>query len=356
MKKMFLMFLLCGAILLNASAQEKVYQIDEVSVINYGDGRLLFRQQNEEKAPLQGEHRIIDGYHSEYLIANFKDGMFDGLYRHYKNNMLIEESTYKNGNLDGYRKAFYPDGKTLAQESTFIDGKMNGIIKSYYQNGQVETEVSYKMGVQDGPDRRYSEDGKLLLDTYYKDGLPDGNWVEHITSNKGDYTCRRSFKNGKMTGEYSRIWASGKPREKGTYKDGKKEGVWTEYRDDGTPSVSTTYKADEKTGEEKHYFTNGKVETSRNFLNGKRDGISREYYSNGKLKLERTYKANKEEGPYKRFYEDGTLREEGRCENDTEVYRKEYYDNGKLKAVAERPNGSGSWTTLERYDRNGNKQ
>ena len=76
----------------------------------------------------------------------------------------------------------------MAQESTFIDGKMNGIIKSYYQNGQVETEVSYKMGVQDGPDRRYSEDGKLLLDTYYKDGLPDGNWVEHITSNRGDYT------------------------------------------------------------------------------------------------------------------------------------------------------------------------
>lgn len=357
MKKMFLMFLLCGATLLNTSAQEKIYKIDEVSVINYGDGRLLYRHWDQDKTPLQGEHRIIDGYRSEYFIANFKDGMYDGLYRYYKNNVLMIESTYKNGNFDGYRKAFYPDGKTLTEESTFINGKMNGIIKSYYQNGQVKTEVSYKMGVQDGPDRRYSEDGKLLLDTYYKDGLPDGNWVEHITSNRGDYTCRRSFKNGKMTGEYSRIWASGKPREKGTYKDGKKEGVWTEYRDDGTPSVSTTYKADEKTGEEKHYFTNGKVETSRNFLNGKRDGISREYYSsNGKLKSERTYKTNKEEGPYKRFYEDGTLREEGRCENDTEVYRKEYYDNGKLKAVAERPNGSGSWTTLERYDRNGNKQ
>lgn len=210
MKTMFLMFLLCGATLLNASAQEKIYKIDEVSVINYGDGRLLYRHRDQDKTPLQGEHRIIDGYRSEYFIANFKDGMYDGLYRYYKNNVLMIESTYKNGNFDGYRKAYYPDGKTLAQESTFIDGKMNGIIKSYHRNGQVETEVSYKMGVQDGPDRRYSEDG--------------------------------------------------------------------------------------------------------------------------------------------------TLREEGRCENDTEVYRKEYYDNGKLKAVAERPNGSGSWTTLERYDRNGNKQ
>ena len=74
-------------IALNVVAQEKVYQIEEVSVINYGDGRLLFRQQNDDKTPLQGEHRIIDGYHSEYLIANFKDGMYDGLYRHFKRNV-----------------------------------------------------------------------------------------------------------------------------------------------------------------------------------------------------------------------------------------------------------------------------
>ena len=56
------------------AAQEKVYQIDEVSVINYGDGRLLFRQLNDDKTPLQGEHRIIDGYHSEYLLATLKTG------------------------------------------------------------------------------------------------------------------------------------------------------------------------------------------------------------------------------------------------------------------------------------------
>lgn len=84
MKKMFLMFLLCGATLLNTSAQEKIYKIDEVSVINYGDGRLLYRHWDQDKTPLQGEHRIIDGYRSEYFIANFKDGMYDGLYRYYK--------------------------------------------------------------------------------------------------------------------------------------------------------------------------------------------------------------------------------------------------------------------------------
>lgn len=87
MKRLFLAFL-CGVIALNIGGSREVYQIDEVSVINYGDGRLLFRQLNDDKTPLQGEHRIIDGYHSEYLLANFKDGMFDGLYRHFKRNAL----------------------------------------------------------------------------------------------------------------------------------------------------------------------------------------------------------------------------------------------------------------------------
>lgn len=355
MKRLFLAFL-CGVIALNMAAQEKVYQIDEVSVINYGDGRLLFRQLNDDKTLLQGEHRIIDGYHSEYLLANFKDGMFDGLYRHFKRNALAEESIYKNGNLDGYRKLYYSDGKTLQQEATFTEGKLNGVSKSYTQNGKLETEAVYKMGVQDGYDRRYDyETGELRLDTYYKDGKPDGNWVEQIISNVGDYTRRSSYKNGMLTGIYSETWKDGIPRKKGTYKDGKKDGVWTEYRRDGTPTISTTYKADEKTGEEIRYFTDGKPETSTNYLNGKRDGVRREYYNgNGNLKSERTYKANKEEGPYKRFYESGTLREEGECKNGMEVYRKEYYDNGKLKSVAERQNGS--WNTLERYDSNGKKQ
>lgn len=63
--------------------------------------------------------------------------MFDGLYRHFKRNALAEESIYKNGNLDGYRKLYYSDGKTLQQEATFTEGKLNGVSKSYTQNGKI---------------------------------------------------------------------------------------------------------------------------------------------------------------------------------------------------------------------------
>lgn len=353
MKKIILA-LLCGMASLYTAAQEKVYQVNEISVINYGDGRLLFRELDGDKTPLQGEHRIIDGYHSEYVLASFKDGMYNGPYRHFKRNELAEECTYKEGRLEGLRKTYYADGKTVQNEGTFTEGKMNGLIKSYFPDGKVESEAIYKMGEQDGYERRYRENGELWLDASYKNGKPEGNRVEHISSNVGDYIRRSSYKDGLRTGDYSETWSDGNLREKGSYKEGKKEGVWTKYREGGIPEISVTYRNGEKNGEEIRYFTNGKPETCRNFLNGKREGLSREYYyGNGKLKSEFTYKANKEEGPYKRFYEDGTLREEGRCENDTQIYRKEYYDNGKLKTIAERRNGS--WTTTARYDRDGNK-
>lgn len=48
MKKVILLLLL-GAWVFTSVAQEKVFQVNEVSVINYGDGRLLFRELNEEK-------------------------------------------------------------------------------------------------------------------------------------------------------------------------------------------------------------------------------------------------------------------------------------------------------------------
>lgn len=331
-------------------AQEAVYQIDEVTVINYGDGRLLFRQSNDKKAPLQGLHRIIDGYHSEYLLAEFKNGMYDGKYQHFKRNNLFEESTYKEGRLDGIRKQFYADGKALQSETTFVDGKLNGVRKTYFQNGKPETEKGYKLGVEDGPDRRYnSETGKLTLDTYYKDGKREGKWVEHMVSNRGNYTQISNYKEGLPTGEYLKTLEDGTVLIKGSYKEGKKEGVWVTNKQNGLPESTTTYKNNEKNGEEKTFFTDGKVEKVANYLDGKLDGVVKEYhYDSGKLKAEFTYKNGMREGEYKRYSDDGKLREEGRNERGSEVYRKEYYPDGKVKSVEERSLG-GSWKKLENH-------
>lgn len=306
MKKIMLL-LLFGVMVLTSTAQEKVYQIEEITVINYGDGRLLFRLNNEEKTPLNGSHRLIDGYHSEYILADFKDGMYHGNYRHFKENKLLEECRYKEGNRDGLYKRYYGDGQTVQSERTFIDGKR------------------------------------------------DGKWTEHLSDNAGDVTRISFYKNGLPDGQWSETWKDGKPRSKSSYKDGKKEGVWIRYGKGGKPEKSTTYKNDEKNGEEITYFTDGTPEKSSNYLNGKLNGVTKEFYfESGKCKSEYTFKNGKREGAYKRYFDTGKLREEGCCEADSEVYRKEYYANGKLKSVAERKGGG--WNTIERYDSEGNKE
>lgn len=306
MKKIMLL-LLFGVMVLTSTAQEKVYQIEEITVINYGDGRLLFRLNNEEKTPLNGSHRLIDGYHSEYILADFKDGMYHGDYRHFKENKLLEECRYKEGNRDGLYKRYYGDGQTVQSERTFIDGKR------------------------------------------------DGKWTEHLSGNAGDVTRISFYKNGLSDGQWSETWKDGKPRSKSSYKDGKKEGVWIRYGKGGKPEKSTTYKNDEKNGEEITYFTDGTPEKSSNYLNGKLNGVTKEFYfESGKCKSEYTFKNGKREGAYKRYFDTGKLREEGCCEADSEVYRKEYYANGKLKSVAERKGGG--WNTIERYDSEGNKE
>ena len=330
MKKIMLL-LLFGVMVLTSTAQEKVYQIEEITVINYGDGRMLFRLNNEEKTPLNGSHRLIDGYHSEYILADFKDGMYHGNCRHFKENKLLEECRYKEGNRDGLYKCYYGDGQTVQSERTFIDGKVDGVSRTYHSNGKVETEKVYKLGIEDGYDRRYGSDGTLTLDECYKDGKRDGKWTQHLSSNLGDMV-RISF-----------------------YKNGLPDGQWSETWKDGKPEKSTTYKNDEKNGEEITYFTDGTPEKSSNYLNGKLNGVTKEFYfESGKCKSEYTFKNGKREGAYKRYFDTGKLREEGCCEADSEVYRKEYYANGKLKSVAERKGGG--WNTIERYDSEGNKE
>ena len=225
--------LLFVGLTLTGMAQEKVYQVDELSVINYGDGRLLFRQYDKDNTPLNGSHRIIDGYRSEYILAEFKDGMYNGDYKYFKNNRLKEEGTYKEGRKDGVYKEYYSDGVALKKEAPFKEGKLNGIVKTYYTNGKLETEKGYAMSIEDGVERDYDyESGEITTDRNYKNGVLHGSQIAHYGSNIGDFIQRVTYENGKMTGSFSEIFTDGTIKKTGKYnKDGEKDGEWLE-RDD----------------------------------------------------------------------------------------------------------------------------
>ena len=249
---------------------------------------------------------------------------------------------------------FGSPGKTIQRQVSFINGKADGVSTTYSQNGKIETEKGFKIGVEDGHDRRYSsETGKVTSDTYYKDGKYHGIWTEYTSGNTGDYIRLSSYDNGVPVGEYSETEINtGEVRIKGRYKDGKKDGEWVDNRS-RTGKKTYKYENGDKI-EECSYFTDGKISKSVAFLNGKRNGVTKEYFfDTGKLKSEFTYKNGLENGVYKRYYDDGTLREEGLCENNSAISCKEYYTNGKLKSIAERK-GGGGWITTHRFNSRGN--
>lgn len=137
--------LLLGAIALAGTAHEKVYQIGrEITAINYGDGPMLFRRNNEDRTLLNGSDRLIDSYHSEYILAKFKDGMYHGSYQHFKNNKLLAECHYKEENKDGMYKNYYNDGQTVRSKRTFIDGKVDGVSKTYHPKGKLKSVAERK--------------------------------------------------------------------------------------------------------------------------------------------------------------------------------------------------------------------
>lgn len=227
--KKIIISLLFGAMSLVGAAQETVFQVADVTVINYGDGRLLFRQFNEDNTPLNGQHRIIDGYRSEYVLADFKDGMYSGDFKHFKNNKLKEGGTYKEGRKDGVYKEYYSDGVKIKKETPYKDGKLNGIVTSYLTNGKPEKEKGYAMSVEHGIERSYDYETGNVSQRNYKDGRQHGAQTIYYSSNIGDFVERSSYEEGRRVGEFSETFTNGTIKKLGWYNsEGKKDGEWLE--------------------------------------------------------------------------------------------------------------------------------
>jgi antitoxin component YwqK of YwqJK toxin-antitoxin module len=359
-----------------AAAQNEI-KIEEVDATNLGDGRILFRNDKDE-TPLNGRHRLIDGVRSEYIEAVFTDGFFDGSYEHYRNKALVEKGTFKGGVQHGLFTEYYPDGK-IESETPFTDGEVNGMAKTYYPDGTLKSEANvtkdkidgikkdyysdgtlekekgYKDGKDHGPERAWEHGSeKPYRDHNYADGVPDGRQYSEIDSNAGDYIEIAHFDKGKPTGEFLQTWApSGDVKIRGSYGPAGKQGVWVEIRKDGKMMSEEEWKEGKRNGESKTFFTDNSVEKITTYKDDKREGVEKTFrFDGGRIASEYNYTADTKEGDYKIYYDDEkpTLREEGRIRRGTEVWRKEYYPDGKVKRVQERPAAGGTWTTLESYD------
>lgn len=293
------------------------YNIEAITVINLGDGRLLFRTVSES-LPVQGQLRLIDGRKSEYVLADFQDGLYNGTYQHFKSNKLREEGTYKEGRKHGTFKEFNSDGTSVKSEKKYIEGKADGMWTTYYTNGEPDKEKEYKNGLEHGIERKYDyETGELHTIMNYVEGKLHGKQTQLMKSNRTSYTIESEYKDGLLNGPYSETYVTGAIKKKGVYKNGKEEGVWIFNKPDGMPEREIAYKEGKKNGELKKFFTDGTVSDIETYKNEKLDGPKKEFYfeSNGAIKSLFNYTEGKRNGKYAHYNQDGSIKEEGVYEN-----------------------------------------
>ena len=260
---------LCLSLMLSfsLSAQTSV-KLEEIEIVNLGDGQMFGHQKDAKDKPLEGKLRIITGYTTEYIDVTFNAGFMEGRWEYFKKNELSEYRTYKNGYLDGEcgelrpngdRKetGFFKNGKKDGlwteyysdeepkQSDTFVEGDLRKRV-TYYTDGSVESERNFLNKKEHGQEKHYKWDTKkLTTEKNYENGKQVGKQMQYYSSNQNDYIQLSNYsKNGKLDGKYTETYAeTGKMKVEGVYKEGKKEGVWKYGTLKGTVSKEEKYEA-----------------------------------------------------------------------------------------------------------------
>lgn len=250
MNKSILTFLLLFSFIGNAFSQEKI-EIADIVMNNLGDDQMYAHKRNEAKTPLNGKVRIITGFTTEYINAEFKNGYGVNQWEYYRKNKLNTSVHFKDGYLDGSFVEYYPGGD-IKMKGQYVKGQKNGtwetfkddgIVKlteifdngsvtkrvTYYTDGTVDMERNFKNGKEHGVSRQYTyPDGILKSEKNYVNGKQVGKQMQYYTSNQNDFVQNSNYNDrGQLDGEFTEIFAEKKTlKTKGLYKDGRKIGKW----------------------------------------------------------------------------------------------------------------------------------
>ncbi len=254
------------AVLLSQVNAQNTLKIEEIEIVNLGDGQQYAHKRDDDKTPLEGKIRIITGYTTEYIDADFKEGYAEGRWEYYKKNKLNSYVTYKNGYLNGEcgeldysgepkETGNYKNGKKDGKWYTYYSGDEVKEMKEYkddelrktieyFTDGSISSERNFLNKKEHGAEKRYDwETGRLKTDKYYENGKPVGKQMQYYSSNRDDYIQVSNYsKDGKLHGKYTETYAeTNKIKVEGQYKDGKKTGTWRYGTKDGKITKEEKY-------------------------------------------------------------------------------------------------------------------
>lgn len=115
--------------------------------------------------------------HIPYVVSTYQNGALNGMVMEFNNIGRIEKMAhYLNGQLDGVSMS-YRNAK-VEQLEEYKAGKRHGKFIVYFpQSDQIQREVSFKDGVEDGKALFYDEQGALIMEYTYKNGEKIGGGI-----------------------------------------------------------------------------------------------------------------------------------------------------------------------------------
>jgi len=157
----------------------------------------------------------------------------------------VQTVEYEHGIKDGVERVYLDqDGKRFLQtEIPWKDGEVEGMRKTFYPDGKVRSETGYHKGVADGPTRTYGKDGQAVREGTMKEGLREGPLTDYFPGTK-------------------------QPKRVIPYHEGKVHGVAREYYASGQLKHERAFQEDTLHGVEKEYEADGKVIRTRYWLKG----------------------------------------------------------------------------------------
>jgi len=108
-----------------------------------------------------------------------KDQSYNGPYTKVDSSgVLLEKGNYKQGQLEGIRELFFPDGKVKVRER-YTKGQISDLYEYFFPNGKLELQGEYVNGAMYGIWRKYNEDGKLLEEVMMVENEEMGPFTEY---------------------------------------------------------------------------------------------------------------------------------------------------------------------------------
>ena len=130
------------------------------------------------------------GFKTSYTV-NPKDQSYHGPYTKIDSlGILLEKGNYENGQLNGIRELFFPDGKVKVRER-YTNGRISDLYEYFFPNGNLELQGQYINGAMNGIGKKYNEDGKLIEEVMMVQNEEMGPFTEYYpdgtVQTKGTY-------------------------------------------------------------------------------------------------------------------------------------------------------------------------